>query len=344
MKKKIVLWWGRSDISYSRNRIIRKLFKELNYEIIDFFPLISCLAHVEAFLKNFNYMPSLIWVPCFRHRDVESAHIWSKKNNVPLVFDPLISSWDKKINERGLYSPKSIESKKILINESTIFNKADLIIADTECHADFYSKYLNISKKKISVVYVGAEEELFKPDAKNSINNKVLFYGSFIELHGIDTIIKAAEISTKKITWELIGDISKINIPINSSKLIINEAIDYEKLPNKINSADILLGIFSNSKKANNVIPNKVYQSLACGKAVITRAADAYPKKIPLSNDALFFIEPNNPIALSEKINEIYDKNLLPKSKIAAKKIFNKFFSEKIIKKQLCNALRSFNL
>ena len=38
--KKTILWWGRSDPNYSRNMIIRKQLKKLNYEILDFYPLV----------------------------------------------------------------------------------------------------------------------------------------------------------------------------------------------------------------------------------------------------------------------------------------------------------------
>ena len=47
MTKK-VLWWGRFDADYSRNRILRKLFLSLDWEIIDFKPRIGALGDVEA--------------------------------------------------------------------------------------------------------------------------------------------------------------------------------------------------------------------------------------------------------------------------------------------------------
>jgi hypothetical protein len=48
--------------------------------------------------------------------------------------------------------------------------------------------------------------------------------------------------------------------------IFFEEKIEYTKLASRIKKADLLLGIFGNSNKAGNVIPNKVFQSLASGK------------------------------------------------------------------------------
>ena len=57
----------------------------------------SSIGFLEAILKRIE-KPDLIWVPCFRHRDIPSAKKWSEKLNIKLLFDPLISSWDKEVH------------------------------------------------------------------------------------------------------------------------------------------------------------------------------------------------------------------------------------------------------
>ena len=118
--------------------------------------------------------------------------------------------------------------------------------------------------------------------------------------------------------------------------IFFEEKIEYTKLASRIKKADLLLGIFGNSNKAGNVIPNKVFQSLASGKTVITRKSNAYPKKLLNLNNGIIFIEPNNPKALYNAVLKIFeDKRFLRRSNAQAKIIYDTYFSEKVIRDQL---------
>jgi len=335
--KKIILWWGRFDENYSRNRILRNQMKKLGYQIIDFKPLISCLGYLQAFI-SIKFIPALIWVPCFRHRDLKCAAKWANRNKIPIIFDPLISSWDKKINEQSKYKKTSRESLSLKKKESTLFNKSNLLVADTEAHKRFFMKEFNIPEKKIFVINVGAEEKIFFPN-KNVVasNQDILFYGSFLELHGVKVIIDAARIlKDESIKWTLIGDFHKINLEGLPSNISFESTMNAKKLVKKIHKATLLLGIFSSSEKANNVIPNKVYQSLACGKTVITRYADAYPQSFFKKNMGIFFVKPNDPMVLAQRILKVInDKKLIEKTNELARSTFENFYSEEKIKKQV---------
>ena len=350
MKKKIVMWWGRFDESYSRNRILRHQFLKLGYKIIDFKPIVSCLGFYEAFII-LKIKPDFIWVPCFRHRDVKSASKWANKLNVPVIFDPLISVWDKKIREKKKYSEKSFLSKFIKSKEKCRFSHANLVVADTELHAEFFSKHLGINKSKLSVINVGAEENIFSPSKKKQTQKlELLFYGSFLDLHGVDVLIKAARmISDHYCNWVFIGDGPTLADTKKMARGLTNikfkSSVPYKNLPKFINKADVVLGIFSDSEKARNVIPNKVYQSLASGKPIITRFSEAYPKNISDKKDGIFFVNPNSPREISEIIEKIFKtKGLLISASQAAEKTYKRNFSEKIIRAQLYATIKKINL
>ena len=342
---KIILWWGRSDLNYSRNILIRKLILELGYQIVYFHPKISFLSRIEAFFR-INFIPSLVWVPCFRHRDFNNAYIWAKQKKVPIIFDPLISSWDKKINERNLYPIKSKKSENLKKWEADLFKKADFVIADTEAHLNFFSNIFKIPKNKFRVINVGVEENLFKPKKKKIKKIKeVLFYGSFLELHGIDVIINAAkQCKNRNIKWTLLGNYQRIKFPNKIDNIFFEDAIAYIDLPERINKADILLGIFGDSKKASCVIPNKVFQSISCGKPVITRISNAYPDKIIEENFGIFFITPNNSKELAQLVCKLCaNEKLIAQAGYRSRQIYDKYFSEKIIIKQLSDLLKVIN-
>src|SRR4029079_14047367 len=46
--------------------------------------------------------------------------------------------------------------------------------------------------------------------------------------------------------------------------------VEYEQLPGELHRAGCALGIFASSPKAQRVIPNKVFQALACRAPIVT--------------------------------------------------------------------------
>ena len=348
MNKKTILWWGRFDPNYARNMIIRKHLDELNYRVIDFRPFISTFGFMEAILRNIE-KPDLVWVPCFRHRDIPSAKKWSERLNIKLLFDPLISSWDKEVHEKNkVYSQEF--SNKLKDKESALLKKADIVLSDTSLHADLFRKKLGLSKSNNPIVYVGAEESLFKPAQKNiSLNKKfdILFYGSFISLHGTEIIVRAAKLMSDQldIKWTLLGngpELKKCKILANAlPNVFFEDNISYSSLPKRINKADLLLGIFGNSIKAESVIPNKVFQALACGKTVVTRSSDAYPEELSKLNKGIIFNKSNSPDELCRIVKKmVKNPTFLNESNSHSRKIYSEYFSAKIIKKQLVNVLK----
>ena len=209
-ESKKLLWWGRSDVTYSRNGVIRSALDELGVGICDFYPHFSFAAWMEACVTSMNEVDA-IWVPCFRQRDVLSASKWAKKKNISLIFDPLISAYDKQVFERKKFSETSPAANRLLSWESTLFQKADFVIADTCLHAEYYEEKLGVEKSKIFVVPVSAEKmfDWKEPtvDRIHSSTCKVLFYGSYLELHGMHVIADAIiQNKNQSIDWTLVGD------------------------------------------------------------------------------------------------------------------------------------------
>lgn len=300
-RKKGVLWWGRSDTQYSRNSIIRKAFADIDVSVRDFRPVVSSLGSVQAKLSRLE-CTTAVWLPCFRQRDVQAARKWCDSKGIPLIFDPLISSYDKQVFERKKFAVDASSALKLLRYEQQIFQMADRVIADTQAHADFFIESLGVNSEKAFVIPVSAEEQYFFPQTSaeraGSSRLQVLFYGSFLELHGIDVIADAILLSKGlAIDWTLIGTgpmrhsfEAKVGSAVNL-KLI--DWVDYKELPTIIAAMDVVLGVFDSGNKASRVIPNKVYQAMACGKPVVTLRSQAYPKALlDRSDSGLYWVKP----------------------------------------------------
>lgn len=351
--KPVVLWWGRFDPDYSRNRVVRQLLAELGWRIVDFQPHFSCLGDWEASFRRLR-KPALVWVPCFRQRDFAAASRWARRQGVPVLFDPLISAYDKQVDERAKLAPDSARARRLLTWERSLFQRADRVLADTPAHARYFADVLGVTGKNLSVVYVGAEAALFRvaPLRCKSENEplEVLFYGSFIPLQGPEVVVEAARLyQGPPVRWTLLGDGPLREACEGRAGGLENVAFEnwlpYRELPARIAQADILLGIFGTTQKAGRVIPNKVYQALACGRAVVTRSSDAYPEPLQVADDAgLVWTPAGDPRALADRIAGLAaDRSWLPRLGEAAAATSARYFSVDAIRAQLSEALEKLN-
>lgn len=344
-----VLWWGRFDAEYSRNRILRGLLPELGWRIVDFRPRFSAVADWEARLRRLP-RPDLVWVPCFRQRDLAAASRWARGQNVPLLFDPLISAYDKQVDERVKLTAGSGRARRLLAWERGLCKRADMVLADTSEHARYFKDVLGVPPERLHVVYVGAEEGVFKPMPQPSRPRaevlEVLFYGSFIPLQGAQVIIEAARLyEGPPVRWTLLGSGPGLAGCKESASGLANVSfepwVDYAALPARIHAADILLGVFGATPKAGRVIPNKVFQALACGKPVITRASAAYPVEVAgENNNGLIWVEAGDPVSLARAVAGLAaHRDALVSLGKAAGQTYLAHFSNQIILGQLRQAL-----
>ncbi len=344
---KQMLWWGRFDPAYSRNGVLRQHLAALGWTVRDFHPRFCALGDVEAALRRVP-KPDALWVPCFRQRDLAAARRWCDRHGVPLIFDPLISAYDKQVWERFKLKDGSRAAGRLLAWEKSLFAKADRVVADTASHAAFYAETLGVPAEKIHVVYVGADEALFQPAPPREAAGpaEVLFYGSFIPLHGAETIIEAARAySGPPARWCLLGDgpqkAACAAAAAGLASVCFEGRIPYGQLSARLHRADILLGVFGTTNKAGRVIPNKVFQALAAGRPVITRASDAYPEAAR-SGPALTFVPPGDPAALAAAVARwTGNRAALAAAARAARPTYDASFSSDAIRSQLARCLRA---
>ena len=341
-----MLWWGRYSTDYPRNLTLRRAAGELGFATPSFHPVISRLGDVEASLRRLH-TPDMIWVPCFRQRDLAGACRWAKRRNVKVVFDPLVSAYLKQVFEKSKFPESSAMAKRLLYHERTLFSMPDMVIADTKCHADAFRDILGVPEERIKTIFVGANEALFFPapipERPGGAPLEVLFYGSFIPLHGARAIVDAARLgANENIKWTLIGDGPLKNSCAHAARelgnVVFEPPVKPETLAGKIRSSDILLGVFGDTPQASRVMPNKFFEAIACSRPVITRRSAAYPGAAAES-PGVRFVEQNNPQAILDAVLSWRDQKARATAAAAAGELYRGHFSHAVVRSQLEAAL-----
>ncbi len=208
----------------------------------------------------------------------------------PVIFDAFTSLYDSNVFDRKLYSRWSLRAIRDYVYDYVSVHCAHAIITDTVEHALFFANTFSVSVNKIAPLYVGTDLEIFDSNKYGQIVSnhndehviRIHFHGSYIPLQGIDTIIRAlALLKDIKIVCTIIGRGNTKNsmvqlaheLGVESAHFI--ERVPYTELPAYIAQSDICLGIFGDTEKTQRVIPNKVYEYAAMGKAIISADTSA---------------------------------------------------------------------
>jgi len=339
-----ICYFGAYNPDYARNIIIRQGLVKNGIEVVEYrvSPKLNTRTRYKELRKKFHRIKdgiSAIIVAEMNHTIMPLAYYFAKKRKVPLIFDPFISFYDSIIFDRRLVNINSLKAKKYFWLDKISVKLADYLLSDTEEHRKYFISAFKI-KKKIFVVPVGADEKIFYPrTAEKNQDFKVVFWGKFIPLHGIEYILKAAKIleTSPEIKINLIGSGQTFNemMSLVEKMKLRNIAflgfVDINQLSVLMSMADICLGIFGNTLKAKRVIPNKVYAGIAMKKPVITGDSPAI-REFFEHKKHVYLVPMANPKALAEGILELKGNEDL-REKIAENgyKIFKeRFTSEKI--------------
>jgi glycosyltransferase involved in cell wall biosynthesis len=229
------------------------------------------------------------------HLDLPAAR--RAADGKPVVFNPLVSLWDSFVADRRRFSPGSAAARALGRIDRAAFRAADVVVADTEQNALFMAELSGLPRSRFEVCLVGAEERLFHPPW--SSGHAFLFVGKLIPLHGLETILAAARLVPElRITFAGSGQLELL-LRARPSNVEWTPWIEYERLADAYRGARCALGIFGTSAKAARVIPNKVFQALACGTPVITANTPA-ARELLTDGESALLIPPGDPEALAE--------------------------------------------
>lgn len=222
----------------------------------------------------------------------------------PIVFNPLVSLYDTLVDDRGRFRRGSPGAVAAHLVDRRAFRRADVVVADTNVHAQFLRDRFGLAADRVEVCFVGAEDRLFRPGDPPDSPFHALFVGKLIPLHGLETILAAAALAPE-IAFRIVGsgqlDELLVGRPPNVAWV---PWVEYEDLPREIQASGCVLGIFGTGAKTARVIPNKAFQAIACGRPLVTCDSKAARELLTDGRDALL-VPPGDPASLAAAIRRL---------------------------------------
>jgi glycosyltransferase involved in cell wall biosynthesis len=333
-----VAFWGTFDRGKPRNRILLRGLAENGVEVLECHSdvwrgvedksrlrgprrlgfLLRWLAAYPGLIVRYLRLPrhDVTLVGYLGQLDVLVLWPFARLRRIPVVWDAFLSLYDTVVHDRALVSPRHPLARLLYAWEWLAGRAASRVLLDTHAHAEYFAHLFHLPQQRMASVLVGAEPEVFPAiaSAEHEGPVRVLFYGQLIPLHGVETILRAAEKDERDIKdlkdlkdgfeWVIIGQgqeeerVRRMLAAAPVARLRWIPWVPYEELAEHIRAADVCLGIFGGSAKAGHVIPNKVFQIVSCGKPVITRDSPAIRELLSDGDPGVYLVPPADPDAL----------------------------------------------
>ncbi len=352
-----VLFFGSYSREYPRNKIIREGLSLAGVEVLECnVPFEENRRFYDRYLTLLRNLKSIgngwevMVAPEFNHKNMPLAFAAARLCRRPLIFDPLVSSYNTNVEDRKRVSPNGSAALMQRALDRTGFMLADRVWADTGEHLRYFHETFQVPLRKLCVVPVGVDDEVFHPypDRKEKEGFVVAFWGSYVPLHGLEHILGAASLLKcySEIRFKLVGNgqtfehIKGLCRRENLHNVALMPPVPYRRLPEVLSDADICLGIFGGTDKAGRVVPNKVYQALAMRKPVITGDSPAIREAFE-SGVHLLTCKMADPSSLARAIQTLLNASEL-RGKLASEghELVMKKFSRKAIGEKVKRILK----
>jgi glycosyltransferase involved in cell wall biosynthesis len=236
------------------------------------------------------------------HLDLRTAR--RAAGDRPVVFNPLVSLYDTFVEDRRRFRRGSIAARALAEIDRRALRGADLVVSDTQANAEFLIRLAGLPRERVEVCFVGAEERVFTAGWKPETPLTALFVGKLIPLHGLATVLEAARVAPD-LRFKVVGG-GQLGPMLRERPPNVEHVawVDYERLPQELHPAGCALGVFGTSEKARRVIPNKVFQALACGLPVVTSDTPA-ARELLVGEESALLVPPGDSESLATAVRRL---------------------------------------
>jgi glycosyltransferase involved in cell wall biosynthesis len=312
-----ILYFRVVEPDYPRNRRVREYLTGRGHEVVVVPPATGrarLLNHLVdlARLARATRRGDTIFVAEQYVRATPLAAIVAAVRRCRLVVDGFVGVHETAVEDWGVARPGSVRARRFALQDRFALRAADCVLIDTDVRA---AALRARSTRPLSVITlpVGAPDwarPVTRQPAPDGVL-RVLYYGNYIPLHGLDVVLHALARTTTPVRLTMLGDGSRRQrFERLVAELGLGDRVEFRPpvrerdLRTAIEEHDVVLGVFGDSPKARSVIANKVWQGLACGRTVLTRESPALAEVPAVALPLLHQVEPG-PDALAAALERV---------------------------------------
>jgi glycosyltransferase involved in cell wall biosynthesis len=204
-----------------------------------------------------------------------------------------------------------------------------LVVADTATHAQHFETRVHA---RVGVARIGSAVELERAEllaagpAPFEGVLRLVHYGNFFPIQGVDVILEALKQLDSEVELDLIGR-SDFTDPLPNNVKATGR-LPTHQLFDRLASAHAMLGQFGSTDQQRRVVPTKVYDALAIGIPVITAANSELA--IHADDFALRLVQRGDASALAGAIRSLArdaHNGVLPQLGVEASRLYQAKFS-----------------
>jgi len=327
--------------------VLKKALRQAGAEIVEVNDhSLGLVRYLKLFSKSLRCRFDLMIVAFPSHTDMPLARFVCSLKRAPLIFDALISLYESEVFDRQNARPKSVAAKKSYWIDRVACQLADTVLLENHVNIGYFVETFRSHESKFRRLGVGADDEILRPypEPSENLTFTVFFVGTYIPLHGIEHIIRAAKILEERreaIRFVIVGSgqtyqkITAMASDLAVTNVRFEAPVRYEQLSQMMANAHLCLGVFGTSAKAGRAVPLKVLIALATRRPVLTGDTPAI-REVLSHGENIWLCPVGDATALADSIAELKHRPDL-RGKIAQQgyELFVNEFSINAIEKEI---------
>lgn len=247
--------------------------------------------------------PEAVLVPYLGHFDVHLARL--RFPSTPRILDHLVSGLDTARDRRlgGGWRDRALG----LVDRAAL-RAATVVVVDTDEHLE---QLHPAARRRALVVPVGAPDSWAVAPGPLYAGDRplrVVFFGRYTPLQGAVTIGRALSLlaANPSVQVTMIGDgqdrAEARRVAGANPNVTWHGPVPPTQLPAVVAAHDVCLGVFGTGPKALRVVPNKVFQGVRAGCAIVT--SDTAPQRRVLG-DVPVYVPPGDATELAAQLSSL---------------------------------------